>query len=201
MWVYLFVVLAFLAGCSGCKAPQPIPVTVNAAPVPRRDLPPLPYNTALIHVDVDFTETERAHIRNALTAWSLFTMGRVTLRAEEDLDFNQEEAFQPSHRIVKVFSHGTALVDMVDAQHPGYKTLAFTMVNPKNAWAPRAIYVVADRFTEDRLHWIVVHELGHFLGLDDLDEMGSVMSGVGRFTGTWFTPSDLRECQAALVCK
>ena len=175
------------------SAPPPVP------PAPARGITPLPFNAAFIHVDTTFTAEERAHIRNAATAWRLFTLGEAKLVTVDDLDM--ASVTEDSHRILKVNSKTSkSLVDMVDAEHPGYTVLAWASI-AKHPWTPRRIYVIEDRVDPDQFHWIVVHEMGHFLGLDDLPTTGDVMSGVGRFKMEWFTPSDLRECQAARVCK
>lgn len=188
------------------RPPAEVPATVQVTSAPAahapelpRGITPLPYNSAFIHVDTAFTAEERAHIRNAATAWRLFTLGEVKLVTVEDLDMSTVTT--ADHRILKVNSKTSkTLVDMVDAEHPGYTVLAWALIE-KHPWAARRIYVIEDRVDPDQFHWIVVHEMGHFLGLDDLPTTGDVMSGVGRFKMEWFTPTDLRECQAARVCK
>ena len=198
-WAWAVFCLSFI-GVGACAKSFPVPdppALTSAAPKPpARDIPALPYNIAVIHVDEAFSEDERAHIRNAATAWNLFTQGQAQLVPVEGGVWAENV-----HRILRVnASPKNALVDMVDAQHPGYQVLGF-MVPPKHPWGPREIFVIMDRVNSDQFHWIVTHEMGHFLGLDDLQEPGHVMSGVGRFQLDWFTPSDLRECQAAQVCK
>ncbi len=199
----LVVLLVCCSATRPASPPTQVVITAAVAPPPKekpRDIPALPYNMALIHVDTAFTSDEQAHIRNAVTAWNLFSQGQTHLVTIADMDFSAEAPPQNVHRILKIKAENNSLVGMVDAQHTGYKVLAF-MMPPRTAWSPREIYIISDRVDPDQFHWVAVHELGHFLGLDDLHEMGHVMSGAGRFQLEWFTPSDLRECQAAKVCK
>ena len=170
--------------------------SVASGGVTTREIPPLPYNTALIHVDEGFNSTEQAHIRNAASAWYLFSQGNARLVTAGG--GTREEG---AHRILRInATPRNPLVDMVDAQHMGYKVLAFT-ITPSTPAGRREIYIIMDRADPDQFFWLVTHEMGHFLGLDDIQEAGHVMSGVGQFRLAWFTPSDLRECQAARVCK
>lgn len=205
--IFAVVVALFLVACPPpARPPAEVPVTVQVTPAPApepaappRHITPLPYNSAFIHVDTAFTPEERQHIRNAASAWRLFTLGAVNLVTVDDLDMTSVAT--DSHRILKVNSKTSkSLVDMVDAEHPGYTVLAWALIE-RHPWAARRIYVIEDRVDPEQFHWIVVHEMGHFIGLDDLPTTGDVMSGVGRFRMEWFTPSDLRECQAARVCK
>ncbi len=196
--------LAFLlAACPPPPPTPPPPVPVEVKPAPPPMVPDarlrLPFFTAVIHVDKAFTEEERAHVRNATTAWSLFSMGQSKLLAVDDMDFDSGIGVDDVHRILKI-TENNPLVDSVDAQHPGYKVLAFTR-RPYNPWAARTIYVISDRVEAPDFMWVVTHEMGHLLGLEDLPDTGSVMSGTGRFRLNWFTPDDLRECQATGACK
>lgn len=198
-WAWLAFCLSFV-GVVSCGTMSP-PACAPEAPT-RADagVPPLPFFSAAIHVDTDFDAVEREHIRNAASAWGLLSAGRATLRTVEDLDFERTEALDPhAHVIVKIDS-AADIVGMVDAQHAGFKVLAFTFV-PKEPMGRRAVFLIVDRIDPEQFMWVATHELGHFLGMNDLDAPGNVMSGMGRFRGSWFTPEDLRECQSVGACR
>lgn len=198
----------FLAACPPptsppCPPPPPVPIPVEVKPAPPPMVPDarqrLPFFTAAIHVDLGFTTEEREHIRNAASAWVMFTRGQAKLATVEDLDFTTGSGLEDVHRIVKVSSQGNAQVDSMDARHPGVKVIAFCE-RPSNPWGARRIYIISDRVDPDAFMWTVAHEMGHLLGLDDLDTRGDVMSGVGRFRGDWFTVEDHRECLVTGAC-
>ncbi len=192
------LLVVFLLACAPA-ALLPTPATPRPPPPAARTMLPLPLNMAVMHVDLAFSLEERTHIRNAASAWFLLSRGRAKLVIAEDLDFGAL-TLEDTHRIVKMDSKNNPLLDSVDAKHNGAVVLAFTLVPTKNPWGTRQIYMVVDRVRPDNFMWVVAHEMGHVLGLDDLEAPGSVMSGLGRFTDDWFTAEDVKECQAALVC-
>ena len=191
----LFALVLSLLLTVSCRRPPPVKAPPPAAKDTRNRLP---YYTAVLHVDVDFTPEERAHIRNAATAWFILSQGRAKILTVEDLDFSHPETLDPSlHRIVKI--EAASLPIGVGRPNPLARVMAFTYI-PVNPWEARGIYMVYDRIQPDAFMWVAAHEMGHLLGLDDLDTRGDVMSGVGTFKQGWFTVADLRECQAAGAC-
>lgn len=165
-------------------------------------LPVLPWNIGVFHVDTSFDGTQREHIRNAASAWNILSRGNAQIVVVEDLEYDRIESLalhEEDHKIIKGSSALQVIKDS-DAEHPGYRVLGVTVIRGCQPYAIRNIYLATDRIPEDQLVWVTVHELGHSMGLEDLDRPGSIMSAHGRFPGEWFTAEDMAECKRVGVC-
>lgn len=150
------------------------------------------YRMLVCHVDPSFDEEQQTHIRNAATAINLLTDRHVLISTPADLRFNDNATLSPctitaltsEHRIVKAIQNRPE----------------FWNVKVQGITSGQRIYIVTDRIQDGKdFHWIVVHEMGHALGMKDLPGTEHVMSGEGPFIGHWFDAADIAECQRAQI--
>ena len=104
-----------------------------------------------LRIDEDFTAYERAHILRSVADWNFALNGQVAF----DIAYNAAPA---GWSIVRSDSSSAVL-----AQTSSYGTrLAVTVSTGKGGGA---IYLLVDRLKEHDLPSVVMHELGHVLGL------------------------------------
>lgn len=155
--------LALLVGC--CSLP------VQHSPEAFR---PKVYS---FHVDKALTPYAVQFIRDACDKWEQYSGGRVVFELQHDLEDNSAfeaiTATLPS--IVAVKSDADGIVDFEKAQHcNGCMTLGLTYRAPEPPHP--VIFLVMDRLENPRdFYDVVMHELGHAIGLDHIPARDSIM--------------------------
>lgn len=196
----LFAAIVSLLSCVSVVGASPrIPDTVEVKVTRTFDL--------TIHADVDFTPEQRAEMLKAAEDWRKVSGGRVRIKVVFDLDFNSisnlREHKEAEHFVVMAATSDIPMVRAVDEEsarrHPGHKVRTLGATFSDETHKPRAMFLVTDRITHWRL--VFAHELGHVIGLPDLDTSGDVMSGIedGNIP-QGFTPRDRAACRAAHYC-
>lgn len=181
---YVLASLAVLGliACAESPSSKPPPPTLAAE---------MPYKLTVCHVGSEFDVHEKAHLRNAGSAWALFSEYHANISSPDDLDFNNNGKLAPC--TVQKLPGNHRLVKAVDEQLSKglFRVQAFTI--------GQRVYFIDGRYTPEEFPWLAIHEYGHVLGLDDLDEMGHVMSRVASH-GKWFDDADTLECRRVRVC-
>lgn len=159
------------------KLPQPVPVA-QPEKIPAK----LPENCKLMgvfHADVDFTQAERQSIKTAVDTWRLQTDGLGCVLVVFDLDFHNIDSlqrYQNANLIVKADSD-TDAVRRIDDETGG-EVLGLVMPpGGVKTGQPVRMLLIADRLHREagQFHKVVLHELGHVLGMQHLSDSWSVM--------------------------
>lgn len=128
-----------------------------------------------IHGDTRFYREERFLAEYACEAWQRFSAGRVRFAIVWDYD---EAHFVELAELPHIVRTPQYLAPQRGRERVG-------------GWVDgNEIHVVPDNCPE--LYPCVLHELGHFAGLEDLGEPGAIMSR--RYTGWKFNEADRAEC-------
>lgn len=162
------------------------------------------YKSVTFHADTSYDRAHRDALNRAAGKIWVFTNGRAEVRIIYDLDFNSMGSLETHKNHSQLYTEhpGSTMADIIDARHPKVRVLA------EQSWvgafkAPRIIFI-EDRIVVTHFETIAMHEMGHAIGLDDLDDPNSVMSGT-----EWqmlpphneFTDVDLRHCRSKLLCE
>ncbi len=146
---------------------------------------PVPANIT-IHADVDFTIPERAWFTYAANVWHYQTAGLATIKVEYDLDFtsvsNLKEHQDAGDNLMMRADSSMSMVRDMDAQCPQGTPCILAWVSPgggiHNPWhKPVNSVFIPDRY-RDNDHYaelVVLHEMGHMLGLPHLGAVQSIM--------------------------
>lgn len=165
---YLPLLLA-LAAC--------VPTVADEPAVP--EMAPIRMVDAVIHGDTRFDPLERIIVADSLEAWRRFTDGRARISIVWDFD-------------------GSSLDRLALAGEPILSRMPAWVPPGNEAGAVDAgiIYVVADKCPS--LRACVLHELGHYLGMQHVTFHGAVMAA--HNPGDAFTTADRYECALRGLC-
>ena len=161
-----------------------------------------------LHVDVAFNAAGRKEIQAAAAAWRELSKGRVRITPIYDLDFNDIEGLKEHQArgdtvLIGVLS-SMPIVEAIDARvqtSPSGRVVAATTELQQGG---HAVFAIMDRIQATRFRQVLMHELGHVLGMPDLDEMGAIMSGVevkGSTEPKGFTDADRALCRSYHYCE
>jgi Zn-dependent peptidase ImmA (M78 family) len=124
----------------------------------------------LLHGDRDFNGKQRNLIEDVIDEWYRFTKGKLLFHIEFDLHKNDVDAPMRDDLIFKVNSK-FCLVRRWDEQN-NITGLGYCYNKRKRG----SLYMVSDRLTDDNaFKTTLMHELGHYIGLDHTPK-GSIMT-------------------------
>jgi len=138
---------------------------------------------AELHMDVDFTESERADAAKATDIWRKQTGGLADIRLVYDLDFNDlaglNEHLELNHSVVvrRTSEQDSVVAADAEAQCDG---CVLGWMNSGGIHAPghKPIHgaFVVDRFTMPGIQLqVMLHEFGHVLGLPHVEARQAIM--------------------------
>lgn len=182
----IIVLLAMMVmAISGCKGSRP------AASKP--DIQVL-----LIHADMDFEPWERSAIRESADQWEKASRGHIQFLIQFDTDFTNEgeiDRLDGSGVLVKGNSD-MMIVRAIEAEGDGI-LLGVTMPRGHGS----IVVLVADRLQDPMdMVGVATHELGHALGMPDLDSPGHVMSGHHSKSVHLLDDTDIATCRQYSAC-
>ena len=162
------IVVGLCLALFGCSSPK-VPAISDGYTHHPQDMDAIAEEVP-VWIDKDFTEGHKADIRNALGEWNLALNGYRTYRVVDDQ-----------------FVLNAVVVEQVLNTSQGLIVLQRTEDNVPDdlpgsvlAWVlrrfPFAVNIVEDRIGTRDMHLIAMHEMGHTLGLDDLEIYGTLMA-------------------------
>lgn len=161
--LFLAVFCALLCGAFCCAHPKQLktPAYYHATPLVRLQL----------HADVEFTPIERSLIAQVANDLEWQTAGWLKVEFEYDLNMMSESMLQAGNFMIRQ-PEWTTIVFAIDMKK-GARVLGFTVIEK------REVFIVVDRLpTVEVFRHVVMHELLHAAGLDDLpNSANDIMSG------------------------
>lgn len=164
-------IIAFLASvlaacCGGHTNTATGPHYVEHAPPPAYTLT----DTIPVYVDKDFSDANKREIKAALDEWNHSLNGYDTFTITDDSFDIQESVLEQ----VETSDQGVLILavtaDQAESLGGGDGTLAWV-----NQAGGHQLFVIVDR-VGDRLHNVLLHELGHTLGLEHTQVRGTLMN-------------------------
>lgn len=172
------LILAALALALGCA-----PMTTFAVREYEADI--------TFHGDTRHDRLMRIAWEESMREWRKFTRGRARLSVTWDLNEATLLDYAESPRIV-IVPKSAPVLDMASARAHNGRVCAVVVLEPVPViyFSPDACHVVVP---------VMLHELGHVLGLDDIERPGAVMHWQ---MGAWFsfTGADRHECHRVGLC-
>lgn len=190
----VFVAVSAITACAHSPSPA------KARPVAKASAPQGPWVPDAeavrftFHADVEFTADERAQIHAAVEKWREQTHGLADIQVVYDLDFNSISSLRgnvENHVILRLDEEADIVKDF-DCAHArkagepcgagvGPRVLGFVyppggVTNTEDG--PMRMGLVWDRMDPDgtvTMYGVVLHELGHALGISHLESRNSVM--------------------------
>ncbi len=175
----LLFVFIILAGC------MPKVTLGNLLPGSPGATEPIPAKIT-IHADVDFVPSERAWFSTAANTWRLQTGGLAQVTMVYDLDFtstsNLRKHVDDGDNLMLRADSFMEIVQKMDLEDcPPDKACVLAWVNPSggihNPWhKPVNSVFIPDRYPDAKYATLVIlHEMGHMLGLPHLNQVQSIM--------------------------
>ncbi len=200
-----FLALLFvLFVLSACCTPTP-----SRAPAKRPDVTTVTVSrdfAITLHADKDFNAFARERIDRAARDWRDVTRGRARIDVLFDVDFDSVANLETHRELGHAWLIGTMsdwpMGMWIDRRlgGPGATPLAAT-IEPVNG--PVSVFLIVDRIAVEDFFSVVLHELGHVMGLPDLETFNSVMSGGRRredAPADKFTAEDMALCRSYRFC-
>ena len=163
------------------------------------------YADMTFHAAQSFTSEQRKDILRAARFWEELTDHRVRLRV--DFDVEDSDSFSVlrrelwrEHLILRVDDRSVLSRSIDHLTHPegGTKlTLACTRVDHDGQ---TTVWFIDQRIERKHFFSIATHEFGHTIGLPDLEQPDSIMSGLHGNAVNWPSPLDRQLCKTARYC-
>jgi hypothetical protein len=198
----------------GCVRHTPVVVPPPAAPAPPPERPKDPVEVVVwrdlevtLHGDTEFEQPQKEAMTHAAANIRRLTHDRARITVVFDVDFGspinlREHARHADNVVLGVHSWAPVVAALEKSSGSAPDSLVAAMA-PMNNGA-RFVFFILDRIPGDRFLSVATHEFGHVIGLPDLPEMGSIMSGKA-YRGTpdppdW-TPDDIALCRRFHFCE
>jgi hypothetical protein len=129
-----------------------------------------PYRTIPIWVDINFGESDRMAIDDAVRSWNYALNGYIVLNIV-DLNFDMEpdkvvkQVAAGGWLFMKINRFNPIVVDIDKTKEGGRRTLAFT-----ERVGGYHLYLIRDRLSNDAIYGVTMHEMGHLLGTDHVGD-------------------------------
>jgi Matrixin len=167
-WLFCLLLLFCFVGLSGCRGQS-----FYYTNVPGHGHQVL--RTIPVYIDKLFSAQDELAIDDAIQEWNYAMNGYVILTVRTyQFDMQPEmirDAFLEGGVLLMEVKDGNPIIPDDDFRH---RTLAWV-----DEIGGHDLWVVRDRVsTEQRLHGVVLHELGHILGLPHINDQPSIMQAV-----------------------
>lgn len=168
----LFLCCILSIFCSSCIPPRAFSFTyVNSAHL--RDQSPT--RVRRIYIDNSFGEADLVSIDDALHQWEYALNGYLVFRTEKfDVVGGSLAPYEEAHHgnawLILKIDHNNLMSKAHD--HPEEGTMGLAFVDRKEG----SLYVVRDRLHNDNVRGIIMHEVGHLLGAEHIDESDDLMN-------------------------
>jgi hypothetical protein len=154
-------------------------------------------------VDDRFDDEGRAIVRRAADAFAGLTDDRVKFGVAFDLNADTfEQIIDSKAPVVLAVQEGSRIVAFLD-QELGGPDREPTAATVRTEDGKVSVFLIVGRISEAQFESVLMHELGHVIGLPDLPTSSDVMSGAhheGDVLPTRFTFADVALCRAARYC-
>ena len=186
---------------------QPTARTALEAMVPdAEDLKPA---QVTLHMDTDFTPSEREDLATSVGIWSRQTSGLAAIWLIYDLDFNdliglQDHAFRDHNTVVRLTSELMSVAS-ADLEAGCVGCVLGWMTNGgihNERHVPvRGAFVVDRLLTQNRRVQVFIHEFGHVLGLSHVTQRHAIMyPSIAEGRTTCLKQPDLKEFCSVNEC-
>lgn len=159
LFLSLFV-LGLLAACSGPTHFYYVRVPTSA-PITQRHIH--------VYINKEFTAEDKLHIDDAILRWNYALNNYIVMTV-----INYSSSFTPIE-LMEAYSSNGLLIYKVDSNHPNIPPQRESRLRTI-AWTDRLggneIFLIRDRLYLADIYPVMLHELGHFLGANHVNEMG-----------------------------
>jgi hypothetical protein len=188
---YILFLVLFLAGCA--TTPPRFPGDRN-----------LREANVVLHADVDYTVPSRVLIERSAEKLRVFTGDRAKVKIVYDLNFLDTQGLSDhvrmQHSMLFDVPSDSDVARAIDERHGGVVGSVLAETATSYASGVQRVVFILDRIPMDRLEEVIMHEFGHLVGMKDLPNTGSVMSGWG-WSGPNYRSADLTECRRVMLCE
>lgn len=172
---YLLIILAFLVLCCTVQPVAEVPSDAGTGQ----------HTYIQFHGDTSFTKEERKEIELAMDTWAGVTSGLVGFTVAWDVDW------QSTASIVE--HENDSLISRVDPSNPYFQDGAIGRV-AEIGGRPAHVWIVADRCNQlGVFRQVVIHELGHILGMLHTKDPDSIMYPSTSQKQTCLNKADMEE--------
>jgi len=170
----------------------------NLHNIPNIDYPIIPKVHKTLYVDKTFTNDEIEIIQEAILEWERCTNKIATFTIKENFDSKDYSSINDVNAIILLkFKSNNPMVKYLDLYHKN-NLLGFYI---KESIIP-VIGIIPERvFTKDYYYSLVLHEIGHSMGMSHINDQDTVMYPLIDKSSIHLSESDLNEFCKIHKCK